>query len=155
MQPHKLLIGIAMVSLFITAGLFVMFGTTTDTEDSLFDSYDDISSNIANINRSKFSRIEKGGSATTEAVYNVTNVQKDDLDQEIDTTKEWNIGEIGVIKLIKRLFSYFSLMGIMVSDIGKILHIPEMFLDFAMVSLLITVVFMAAYFIYKFQLRND
>jgi len=155
MQPHKILIGIAMVSLFITAGLFVMFGTAEDSEDGLFDSYADISERVNEFNRTKFEDIEEGGQSTGEAVYNISSIQKDDLDEEIDTTKEWNIGEVGVIKLIMRLFSYFNLMGIMVSDIGKILHIPQMFLDFAMIIFLITLLFTMAYFIYKFQLRND
>lgn len=155
MQPHNLIIGIAMVSLFITAGLFVMFGTASDTDDSLFDSYDDISSNIAEINRSKFSRIEQG-SASIGSVYNESSDQKEELiAQEVQEELGWENLIIGPYRVIQRFIGYFSLLGIMVQDITKVLHIPQMFADFAMVAFLVLVVFMIVYLIMRFQPRND
>jgi len=155
MQPHKLFIGIAMVSLFITAGLFVMFGTASDSDDSLFDSYDDISSNIAEINRSKFSRMEQGGSASVESVYNKSSDQKEELiAQEVDEDLGWENLIIGPYRVIQRFTGYFSLLGIMVQDVAKILHIPQMFADFAMVAFLILIVFMIVYLIMRFQPRD-
>jgi len=154
MQPHKFIIGIAMVSLFITAGLFVMFGTATDSADSLFDEYDDISSNIAEINRSKFSRMEQG-SASVESVYNESSDQKEELiAQEVEAELGWENLIIGPYRVIQRFIGYFGLLGIMVQDITKILHIPQMFADFAMIAFLVIVVFMIVYLIMRFQPRN-
>jgi len=156
MQPHKLLSGIAMFSLFITAGLYVMFGSVSDTEDSLFDGYDDISSNIASINRSKFNRMEQGGSAGIESVYNESSDQKEELiAQEVEDELGWENLIIGPYRVIQRFIGYFSLLGIMVQDITRILHIPPMFGDFAMVTFLIMVIFMIVYLIMRFQPRND
>ncbi len=156
MQIHKLIIGVGMFILFITAGLFIMFGSATDTDDSLFDSYDDVSSNIADINRSQFSRMEDGGEASAESIYNLTREQEEELiAQEVQEELGWEVLVVGPYRMIQRLPTYFKLIGIMTNDIAKILHIPTMFVDFFMFTILISIVAMIVYLLMRFQLRDD
>jgi len=60
-----------------------------------------------------------------------------------------------VVKLIRRMRAYYNLLNTMIEDIAKILHIPAIFVDFAVVVFLVMVLFMGAYFIYRFQPRDD
>lgn len=157
MQPHKFIIGIIMVSLFITGGLYVMFGTFADSDDSMADTYSGISERINEFNRTKFDSMddEQGGASTSEGVYNISSTQEDDLKEEIDQTAGWRVIDVGPVRAIRRLTQYYNLLDTMIEDIAKILHIPQFFVDFAVVSFLIIVLFMTAYFIMRFQPRNN
>ena len=156
MQPHKFMIGIAMVSLFITAGLYVMFGTASDNKDSLFDNYSDISTNIQEINRSKFSKWEEDGEASQEAIYNLTKDQKEEmLAQDVEEELGWEVLIVGPYRMIQRLPTYFRIIGIMINDIAKILHLPPIFVDFAVFVVLVIIVTMIVYLLMRFQPRDD
>ena len=104
MQPHRFIIGIGLVALFITAGLSIMFGNTADLDDSFFEFYNDTSDNIVQIDRSKFSKMDSGGEASAEAVYNLTREQEEELiAQEVEEELGWEVLIVGPYRMIQRL----------------------------------------------------
>ena len=157
MQPHKLIIGILMFSLFITGGIFVMFGDPAQPNDGIFDNYTDISTRANEFDRDKFVSMDstRGGQITPEAGYNISKLQEDDLNEDIDQTTQWRIIDVGPVKVIRRMKQYYNLLNGVIEETAKILHIPEIFIDFAVVAFSIIIIFMVAYFIMRFQPRDN
>lgn len=153
-QPHKFIIGIALVSLFMGAGFLILFGDSEN--EGIYDNYEDISENIKSINKSQYSSIREGGEAGMESTFNISDDQRQELiATEVQQTSGWENIILGPYRVIQRFTSYFKLVGTMTNEFGRVLHIPTIFLDFTMIALGILVMFMMVYLIMRFQPRND
>jgi len=150
MQPDKLIIGFLIFAAFIFGGIFIMYGDVNDPDAGILQAYDvpkdSLGSKLENLTKT-----EKVG----QEVQNLTSQQKTDTSDEFDTTAQWRVIDIGPVKAIRRMYSYFTSMNTLIAELALSFHVPKFIVDNIWFIILVAVTFMVIYFVMRFQLRND
>jgi len=150
MQPEKIVINLLIFAVFVFGGIFIMYGNVTDPEAGLLQAYDvpkdNLASDLENLTSTK---------VIGQKVENLTSQQKTDTGDQIDKSTFWRVIDVGPVRAIRRMYEYFSSVGILIMEIGTIFHIPSFFLDTMGFIMIVIVVFMVMYFLMKFQLRDN
>jgi len=144
MRLDKLLIGLGMFLLFVTAGTFIMF--SPDADGRSFYSYYNIS-----VDETDFNTLPD----EINRVYNVSSEQKGDItEQDIEVTTGWESMLTGGYTALKTFLGSFTIAGEIIMAIGKILPIPDYFLSFAAICFMIIVTFTILYMLFRFMPRE-
>ena len=147
MEPHKLILSALLFSFFIVGGVYIMYGMSAD-DDGLFETYGitkgPITTDLENLTADKY-----------KSIYNDSDKQKDALEgQQLTDTLGWEGSIGGSYKVLLSMVRYFSTIGALIQGVARIFGLPRFIPEFAMIAVLIFVVFIIVYMIFRFQPRG-
>ena len=144
MRLDKLLIGLGMFLLFITAGTFIMF--SPDAEGDTFYTFYNIT-----VDESEFDLLPENISR----IYGVSKDAKTDIsEQDIEVASGWESMLTGGYSALKTFFTSFGIAGDIIMAVGKAIGIPSFFLEFAAICFMIIVIFTVIYMLFRFMPRD-
>lgn len=147
MRPDKMMIAVGIFILFVVVGTgFLFAGRGEDGDGGLFVTYN------TSVDDAAFNNISQniGG------LYNTSSGMQDSLvDQEIQAATGWESMVTGGYQAFRLFGEMFGIVGGIVGSIVNIMGIPPIFQQIGMVIMLITVIFIIIYMVFRFQPRND
>ena len=150
MQPHKIVLGVLLFSLFVFGGIYILYGTLEGDDDGLFEVYD-IPKDFFADKLQNLTEPEK----ISQEIHNLTSEQLEEGVGELETEGQFSLLDIGPAKSIRRMFSYFGVINTLVEEIALLLHLPIFIVKTIAIAVQAMIVFLILYFFMKFQPRDD
>ena len=145
MRLDKILIGLGMFLLVITAGTYIMFSEDPVTKKSYYEFYDIV------VNDTKFNLLPDNYSK----IYEVSSEEKTAItEQDIDVDTGWESMLTGGYSALKTFLKSFSIAGEIIMGVGLAIGIPVFFLEFAAICFMIVVIFTIIYMLFRFMPRD-
>lgn len=146
MRPDKIMIAVGIFILFMVVGTgFLFSGRGTDEKGGLFVEYD------VDADDDNFRNLTQNISG----IYDLSrDMQQGVLDEEVQASTGWENMIIGGYKAFELFVGIFGIIGRIIGNLFIILKVPAIFTQIGMAMLLITVVFIIIYMVFRFQPRD-
>lgn len=138
MKLESFLIGFIIFSVFVVAGVFIMADINTNYEGII----------ESNLSTSEFNSTYN----TIDTMYNISQAQKEQvIGAELEETNVIDTSYKGAFSAIRLIRNTFSLLGNIINDVARVIHIPSFFVKFALAGVTILVIFGIISIILRFK----
>lgn len=138
MKLESFLIGFIIFSVFVVAGVFIMADINTNYEGII----------ESNLSTSEFNSTYN----TIDTMYNISQAQKEQvIGAELEETNVIDTSYKGAFSAIRLVRNTFSLLGNIINDVARVIHIPSFFVKFALAGVTILVIFGIISIILRFK----